>query len=78
MTTETPFILILNAVKETSKVIRQGFGPLNWNSLSVEDYLERSMNAASQLDSVCKNILKTVDNVSSSIKSIKNMKLIPS
>ena len=44
---KAPYVLIVSAVKKCAVVIRQGFGPLNWNSLSVEDYLENANSQAS-------------------------------
>ncbi|CAL6054637.1 Dynein_heavy chain [Hexamita inflata] len=74
--TETPQLLIKKQVKETAKKIRQGFGPLNWNSLSVDAYLEEAKAEAARLESVCKNVLKTVEAINQNIKQIRNMRLV--
>eukprot|EP00702_Spironucleus_salmonicida_P008256 EST49547.1 Dynein heavy chain [Spironucleus salmonicida] len=78
ITTETAHVLIEKAVQKASIIIRPGFGPLNWNSLSVDDYLERSISAASELQQTCQQMLKTIGNVEQNIKFIKNTKLVPS
>ena len=44
---ETPLLLVISAARDAARALRQGFGPLNWNSLSVDDFLERNRNAAS-------------------------------
>lgn len=74
---ETPQLLVVKVVKQAAKKIRQGFGPLNWNSLSVDAYLDEAKGEAARLEAVCKNVLKTIDSINQNIRQIKNTRLIP-
>ena len=69
--------LIRKSVAKAAVVIRPGFGPLNWNSLSVDDYLERALSACSELSQSCQQILKTIVLMEQCIKGITNTRLIP-
>ncbi|TNJ29738.1 IAD-1alpha dynein heavy chain [Giardia muris] len=70
--------LIRKSVTKAALVIRPGFGPLNWNSLSIDDYLDRAYSACSELSQNCQQILKTIASMEQCIKGITNTVLIPS
>ncbi|GIQ86802.1 dynein heavy chain, partial [Kipferlia bialata] len=70
--------LVMPAVRQCAIMLRPGFGPLNWNSLSVPSYISDCGAAVGRLQQVTSQIVASARLLQKAARAIEAVKIVPS
>ncbi|XP_066511362.1 dynein axonemal heavy chain 10-like isoform X1 [Hoplias malabaricus] len=72
---DAELLLLAAQVQELRRVMRAGYKRLNWNSLGISEFISRSDQASSKLESLVNQIKKNESDIDSKLQSIESANL---
>ncbi len=68
--------VLMERIKELGRILAPGLGPLNWNSLAIEDYLGNCNRAIKEFIDILQGIQKNAAMLEGVVKSIRDARLL--
>ncbi|MBN3296580.1 DYH10 protein, partial [Amia calva] len=72
---EAESLLLQEQIHELRRVLSLGYKRLNWNSLGISDYINRSTQAISKFESLVNQIQKNAQDINTKLQSIESANL---